>query len=704
MPDFWADSDDDSAEEEPKKPTVSTVKPRRGDSDDEEDEGPALRRVVRSQKDKRFEEINNTIQNIRNYMKINDWNSIHNDFEKLNRQLTKATTVIQKEGIPNSYIKILVQLEDFLKKTAENKEAKKKMSAPNSKSLNAMKQKLKKNNKQYETQIEYYRKNPDESEDEKEASEEASEAGSDDDAGVSDDDVGFLLVSKKPIPEKEKPKSTDQDKAFLKEKPFAKKPSQPLFNEDQDDDEEDEESLAPKKIPSRFAKKTPSRSDSDSDKDDESGDEVSRGEDGANKIGKWLKKATPKDEEEKKVPVKPQKGKTAKPKQPKEKDEPQSAPTKVADKIESEPVVYTKEIVDKKLKEIIAYRGKKGYDRTEQIEKLAALIDKAKTPDQEIEVYVNVVAAQFDVNPNMTTHMPIPLWKSCYKNLMKIVQLLSENKSIILQGAEEEVDSNHGDEEGSRISANLLAFVERLDDELIKSLQFIDPHTQEYVERLGDESLFLDLAERAQKYYSRINKLKCVARIAIRRMEHLYYKMDLEKDKKVGDKQLQQRHVQQTGTPHEKKEASNPSETLKGEIQKPTPGQPRTKLKPQKQDDITLVLSKLANIIYTHGDERLKTRAMLCQIYHYALYDRFYEARDMMLMSHLQESIMHMDVPTQILFNRTMVQLGLCAFRAGLISDAHSCLAELYSGGRVKDLLAQGTNRYSEKNPEQEKL
>lgn len=43
----------------------------------------------------------------------------------------------------------------------------------------------------------------------------------------------------------------------------------------------------------------------------------------------------------------------------------------------------------------------------------------------------------------------------------------------------------------------------------------------------------------------------------------------------------------------------------------------------------------------------------------------------------------------QIMYNRALVQLGLCAFRHGNIRDAHNALLDIQSGGRAKEMLAQ---------------
>ena len=45
---------------------------------------------------------------------------------------------------------------------------------------------------------------------------------------------------------------------------------------------------------------------------------------------------------------------------------------------------------------------------------------------------------------------------------------------------------------------------------------------------------------------------------------------------------------------------------------------------------------------------RIRTRAMLCHIYHHALHNRWVQAHDLMLMSHLQEGIHLADIPTQV--------------------------------------------------------
>lgn len=65
-------------------------------------------------------------------------------------------------------------------------------------------------------------------------------------------------------------------------------------------------------------------------------------------------------------------------------------------------------------------------------------------------------------------------------------------------------------------------------------------------------------------------------------------------------------------------------------------------------------MDKLCKYVYDRDTtDRLRTRAILSHVYHHALHDNWFQARDLILMSHLQETIQHSDPSTQvqIIFN-----------------------------------------------------
>lgn len=117
-----------------------------------------------------------------------------------------------------------------------------------------------------------------------------------------------------------------------------------------------------------------------------------------------------------------------------------------------------------------------------------------------------------------------------------LLGVLEANENYVVHETAEEWDDDDkapapAPGEVFKIPGSVVSYVERLDDELTRSLQHIDPHTTEYIDRLGDEGALYTTIVRSQLYYERLSQkqdIPCaesVNRIISRRLEHVYFKV-----------------------------------------------------------------------------------------------------------------------------------------------------------------------------------
>jgi translation initiation factor 3 subunit C len=557
------DSDDESDDDDSDSDSGSETGANRflkDASSDSESDDEDVNKVLKSAKDKRFDELEATIRLIENAQKISDWAVISEQFDKLIRQVPTLTK--QNDGkIPKLYIQAVADLETAVVETHEKqKVTPKKMNAVNGRGFNAVRQKIKKHNRDYEKDINAYRENKEE---------------------------------------------------FMRE--------------------EEEIVQAPKE--KKKKNKIPQLG---TDVVEEATD------DGFITVGAGGKA-----------------------------------------------VLYTAEGILKHLRAIVEQRGRKNSDKLEHIRTLEKLFDVAVNDYQKVRVLLALISTRFDLTSGTASHMHQEQWKLADQEFGKLLQILEDsNEIVVIENAEEWEDDEKlptiTPGEIFRIPGSIVSFVERLDDELTRSLQHIDPHTSEYIERLTDEALLYAQLVRTLVYVESMKKNPSLElpqeplnRIVMRRLEHVYFK------------------------------PSQVITILENNVWKAIPESLDSEITPRAiSNDTASLVQTLCTYLFQNSEGIIRARAMLCQIYFLSLHDQYYKARDMMLMSHLQETISNFDVNTQILFNRALVQVGLCAFRAGLVYEAQTSLQEICGSNRQKELLAQGLQmqRYSQISPEQERL
>ncbi|POV93922.1 hypothetical protein PSTT_17119 [Puccinia striiformis] len=361
----------------------------------------------------------------------------------------------------------------------------------------------------------------------------------------------------------------------------------------------------------------------------------------------------------------------------------------IIEKYKADPEAFEKEAAAADAPVAVSKKSKKSKNldseaEAEDDDDFTMLLSISTTTYQRIRVLLALISSQFDYNPAITTHLSTEAWKSARVRLDELLTLLSTETQYIVQ--EETVDYDDQEERAPdadpaqklQVRGSIISLVDRLDDEFTKSLQNIDPHTSEYIERLKDEKELYCTIVRAQSYFERVELTTAIAKAVTRRLEHVYCKPDAV--------------IQPL-------EAAVPE--LPSKIFTPTSSPADTSSYKSSE-----LIHALCAYLYKTDNSLLQTRAALCQIFNYGLHDEYYRARDLLLMLHLQETVHGADVGTQIMYNRTVVQLGLSAFRLGLIKESQSILQDIFASQRVKELLAQGVQaqRYSQLTPEQDKI
>ena len=209
---------------------------------------------------------------------------------------------------------------------------------------------------------------------------------------------------------------------------------------------------------------------------------------------------------------------------------------------------YTAEGIYKSLQAIQEARGKKvsfrlslsarqtnisqNTDRADQIRILERLLDVAVTPYQRIRVLLALVSSRFDYNASIASYMPIEMWLSAQREIDGLIGILIEHGGYSVQEITDDYDdleerTPDGEKDGVvRVRGSIISFVDRLDDEFTRSLQNLDPHGTEYMDRLKDEKSLYCTICRAEALYEKKQLPEPLARVVTRRLEHIYSKVN----------------------------------------------------------------------------------------------------------------------------------------------------------------------------------
>ena len=327
-----------------------------------------------------------------------------------------------------------------------------------------------------------------------------------------------------------------------------------------------------------------------------------------------------------------------------------------------------------KTAEAMKTRGRKGIDRPALLTKLELLLEIAGEnfpATEQATLLSGVLAIQLDASVGSFTALSKPLWKECTLNLRKLLAIFQANPSAFIRSPDGPVDPEDMEEERRKVCVALALYAEILDEDLYKSLQLADPQQPDaYVAILADVPTSIATLVAVSNFLKATHaqtKL-LVSKLALKVMEHLHYQT----------------------------EASSAALTRRV-----------LELEPSAFNGAVndgLLMRSLAREAATLGGLKEKATAILLLCFFLASREGNVSLCKRLLMCDMAEYLSNSEIGTQIMYNRVIAAVGVAAFKAGDISEAHFFLSELCGNSKTRELLAQSTGRANvEKTAEQEK-
>jgi translation initiation factor 3 subunit C len=329
---------------------------------------------------------------------------------------------------------------------------------------------------------------------------------------------------------------------------------------------------------------------------------------------------------------------------------------------------YTLDELDKKIVEIVERRaGRKAFKEKkvsveDDLEALQEFFDKVKGDDiKRVELLLILMPTRLDYSRQFSQYcMSRALWFENFENLQEFLKIIKNKKASLNQVRTFQKDGDLFYKENAVVESFSTHF-DGLDNELYKAFKTIEPSTFEYAERLRDYASMIRLSDEAVNHFKTANDDFHSTKFAQKKLEYTYY---------MPDKLFEKLRVS----------AADRAINTKNEFYQETASEK--------------VVHELATKVYTSNDNKLIIKTLLYHIYNHAINGRYHVAKEYFLMSHIPEIASGLDAATQIIYNRTLVQLGISAFSLGLIQESVNALADIMNTGKIRELLGQGISKY----------